>query len=869
MNTRSDAGLLTLSDVRPFLQNVKTSNGQLVAACPICEGGGKGHHLYLKEEGGRLLVYCQKCNAKGPELFKAFRMLGAKPTKQREPEAMKPKTKEVIEEYDHIYREPDGSEAYRKTRTKFSDGSKIFTFKHRLPSGSMSFKKPEGCNNLYNLDLMAKALKEHSTDTIYIVEGEKCADAMVSAGILATTSNTGAQKNIKLSETDRKYLTAFPVRIVIPDNDDKGLEYAAAWGDARVLSLPDIWPTCPKKGDVADYLLNGGNPEKILNYKFPVPDKLDREFFEGLDSYDMVDAAVLSAIYAIKDPAERSQVLALANLRAGELRVVRQFNSCWKAYLQSQVARNIVSDNMTRFPAQPFSLRSGEWQADVNGVKRLVAQQNADFRYETASPIPIMPVEVLCNVEDRTEKVRLAFFKEGAWETIIVPRSLIASNNKIIDLADFGIEVNSDNSKHLVKYLADTVAMNPDILPRVKSISHLGWDNDHFVPYTEDVKMDCEEQFKSIVNAMTEKGTVEEWAALVAPLRKNIYLRLIMAASFASPLISKVGALPFVLHLWGGTGSGKTVGMMVAASIWGNPNFGAMLRTMNMTVNSMMATAAVLKHVPFFGDELQTIKTRYDNYDTLIMRVCEGVDRGRMTNTILQKQATWANSFIFTGEEPCTQSVSGGGVQNRVIEIECDEQVVAQGNVVVNRLGKQYGTAGSVYIEALRKEKDLRGLYQYIFGEILKSAKTTEKQAMSMALMMLGDMIARQLFWPDEEVLTVAAVRPFLKDVAEIDVAERAYKMTMDLVSENQMKFDTEFASAKGGIVWGAKRGPELLFNKTVLERELAAMGFSWNAVKKKWAAKGYIETNSNGRYTRQTSVNGAMSTYVIFLRQM
>lgn len=164
-----------------------------------------------------------------------------------------------------------------------------------------------------------------------------------------------------------------------------------------------------------------------------------------------------------------------------------------------------------------------------------------------------------------------------------------------------GLEVNSDNSKLLVKYLADVVALNPDILPRVKAIGHLGWAEKEFIPYADDIKLDCEEQYKSLVASISSKGTLEEWTEFVRPLRKNIYLRLILAASFASPMIAKVGALPFVLHLWGGTGSGKTVGAMVAASIWGNPRFGAMVRTMNMTINSMMATAALLKNIPFLA----------------------------------------------------------------------------------------------------------------------------------------------------------------------------------------------------------------------------------------------------------------------------
>lgn len=175
-----------------------------------------------------------------------------------------------------------------------------------------------------------------------------------------------------------------------------------------------------------------------------------------------------------------------------------------------------------------------------------------------------------------------------------------------------------------------------------------------------------------------------------------------MAASFASVLVAKVGALPFVFHLWGGTGTGKTVALKIAMSIWGNPKMGKLVRTMNMTVNSMMSTAAFLNSLPFAGDELQTIKSRWENYDQLIMRITEGIDRGRMNDKGKQGETkTWACSFLFTGEDPCTRLNSGGGVKNRVIEAEVTEPMFSktEGNEVSVFVEKSYGTAGKKFVE--------------------------------------------------------------------------------------------------------------------------------------------------------------------------
>ena len=49
-------------------------------------------------------------------------------------------------------------------------------------------------------------------------------------------------------------------------------------------------------------------------------------------------------------------------------------------------------------------------------------------------------------------------------------------------------------------------------------------------------------------------------------------IKFSLAASFASILVSRLGALPFIVDLWGETEGGKSVSMMLAASIWANPD---------------------------------------------------------------------------------------------------------------------------------------------------------------------------------------------------------------------------------------------------------------------------------------------------------
>ena len=460
-------------------------------------------------------------------------------------------------------------------------------------------------------------------------------------------------------------------------------------------------------------------------------------------------------------------------------------------------------------------------------------------------------------MDSHTEKLELSFYKHNRWQTLVTERSVTANRNAIIKLADKGLEVNSDNANTLVKYIADVVAASLYCLPHKPAKSVMGWVGEEFMPYTDQILFDGDDQFKYLYKAITKKGKLDEWVRFIRPLRENLEFRLCMAASFASPLIELIGENPFVFHLWGGTGSGKTVALMVAMSIFGDPATGKMTRTMNMTANSMLSTAAFLRNLPFAGDELQTIKSRWTNYDNLVMCITEGIDRGRMSYDKVNETRAWKCSFLFTGEEPCIKQASGGGAKNRVIEVECKDKLIENGNATANFVRSHYGSAGEPYITKVKTE-DVTEQYGKIFADILASTDTTDKQAGSMAIMLVADRIASQLFWPDERPLTISQIQPYLCSASEIDVAERAYHFVRNAIAENRNNFTRDSKQ-----IWGDISGDCAYFNKNVLTRIMTDEGFDFDAVKAKWAERGYIERSSQGRYFQSLSKHGAKAMYV------
>lgn len=583
---------------------------------------------------------------------------------------------------------------------------------------------------------------------------------------------------------------------------------------------------------------------------------------EELTRTSILDEVVYERINSMEDPIERKHLILLIETKAEDLKCVKRFRDMLKTTRRTYAKmRGTSEQNQTQFTDAPIVLNCGDWLADDTGVKTTVYKESSDsVQNDRASTIPILPSELMTNAETGIEKIRIDFYKNGGWRYIICERSKVASTHEIVKLSDLGVEVNSENAKLLVRYIADCVSLNMDTLPHSTSISRMGWLDNQFIPYNQSIRFDGEREYKYLYESVDMHGNYTAWKEHVAGLRKNILLRLMMAASFASVIIERINGLPFVFHLWGGTGAGKTVAMMVAMSIWGNPRIGKLVRTMNMTANAMMSTAAVLYNLPFAGDELQTIKEKFGNYDKLIMQVTEGIDRGRMSYDKLNATRSWKNSFLFTGEEPCTQSGSGGGVINRVIEIECTVPVVENGIETVNLVTQNYGWAGFDFVNAVNRRADtLRKDYDEFFQKIMDSTDTTEKQAQALAIMGLADKIAREVIFTDDEPLTAEILAKFATSKKDVDVTLRAYEYAMSQIDINQNKFTDNDV----GEVWGRIEEDFVLINKTKLIDILNQGGFDFNAVKSKWAQRGFLILSTSGRYVHQTKCHNVKGNYV------
>lgn len=550
----------------------------------------------------------------------------------------------------------------------------------------------------------------------------------------------------------------------------------------------------------------------------------------------------------------------------------KSFKKSYDAFQKNLRKLNVRMDgtsfqNPTNFPGQPMELDAGDWRCDAMGVVR----ETGNGGTETACIHPIMPVERFKNIDTNEEKIKIAYFNGKYWHYEIISKLNAFDASKVIQLAAKGVSVTTKTARALAEYLCYIEGKNKDIIPETESVGRLGYigNGRGFSPYVDNIVFDGDANYASIYAAVSEKGDHTAWLKEAVKCRnESLTAHIILAASFASPLIGKIGCQPFFVHLWGvESGTGKTVALMLAASVWGNPEIGRYIQTFNATQVGHEKTAAFLNNIPMCIDELQLSKDSHGHSKFDVYQLAQGVGRTRGNKGGgIDETPSWSLCIITTGESPITSASNGAGAVNRVIDVECKaaEKVIKDGFLTSGCLKQNYGSAGKKFIESMTAEEfeSAKLRYQELSKE-LTSSNSTEKQAMAAALIILADELADRFIFHTNKTLTVADMEGFLKDKADVSAGQRAYNFLCDWVAVNTNRFSI---TDNTGEFWGkiAEDENKVYIISNVFRKVLTDNGFDEKAVTS-WLRSNYLITpDKNGKNTKYTSVGGRYARYVV-----
>lgn len=575
---------------------------------------------------------------------------------------------------------------------------------------------------------------------------------------------------------------------------------------------------------------------------------------------DFLTTTPYEALYAYhKEPfthAAKMEELAAYSVSKG----FKGFKTMYKKYVESLKAQSgtIYIDNVTNFTNQPLELNAGDWEADDSGIFK-----KNGYNDEVACPHPIMPVERLVNIDTGEEKLQLAFRKGTIWRKIIVSKTVLASSNKVTELAGSGIAVTSQNARAFIQYISDMENMNYYLIPEKKSIGRFGYIPDEgFSPFVDGLIFDGDVNFKAMFQTVRSRGSEAKWLETAAEVREmSTTAKIILAASFASVLLEPLNCLPFFVHLWGvDSGTGKTVALMVAASVWGDPAVGAYVKTFDGTVVGMEKTAAFLNNLPFCLDELQLAKDSKGRTTFDVYKLAQGVGRTRGNRAGgVDLTPTWRNCILTTGESPLTGTASGAGAVNRVIDIECKsaQAVIRDGMRISGAVKRNYGFAGRKFVERLYQPSVIDQVserYRELF-RILSDRDTTEKQAMAAAAIILADELACQWIFSGQQPLTIEQVSEFLASKAAVSAGDRGYKYLCDWVTQNSNKLCGRSENPNIEVLGALEDGRAYII-RSVFERILQDAGYSTAAMISYLKQSNLIETRGRAN-TKGKRING------------
>lgn len=544
---------------------------------------------------------------------------------------------------------------------------------------------------------------------------------------------------------------------------------------------------------------------------------------------------------------------------------VRAFMALWNAYCEAQAQQQGMRlDNATNFENQEIELFSGEYVCDEYGV--MIPDK---YGYEQiVCRHPILPVQRLVNIDSGEERLKIAYKKGRAWRSLIAEKSTLASSNSILQLAANGVVVNSENAKALSTYLLDIENLNYDYIPEQKSVGRMGWVGEHgFSPYVDDLVFDGESNFKHVFNSVKSGGDRQKWLDAMIKMRSEKgFGRFFLAASFASVILEPCGLLPFFVHAWGGTEVGKTVGLMISASVWACPKMGEYITTFNSTLVGQEMMATFLNSLPMCVDELQIQSSAgIKDFDKIIYQLTEGVGRTRGAKQGgLQKVNTWRNCIITNGEQPISNSNSGGGAVNRIIEFECSEKVYSDLPELSGIIQQNYGFAGREFIEYLQEDGAFEGVHiiqKEFYQELLKT-DSTEKQAAAASALLAADYIATNLIFKDGNNLTVEDMAKIMTKKDDVNVNKRAYNFILEMVTRNLNHFKTNEYGDYQGEIWGKIEKDEIYIIKSVFDREMNNNGYNSTAFLA-WAKRLDLILTAKDKRTKVYRIAGAVTNCV------
>lgn len=262
---------------------------------------------------------------------------------------------------------------------------------------------------------------------------------------------------------------------------------------------------------------------------------------------------------------------------------------------------------------------------------------------------------------------------------------------------------------------------------RARCVERTGWHGAAFVLPSESIGEVGErlilQTAHATANTFKRAGTLEDWRTHVAALCVgNSRMIFATSAAFAAPLIHLIGAESCGIHLYGGSRSGKTTTLQVAASVWGGVDY---VQRWRATDNGLESLAAQHSDCLLALDEISQLDSKIAGEVVYMLGNGSGKARANK-NQGLRDPLRWRTLFFSTGEKSLSEIMAAAGKKpqagqearmlNMQVDAECGygafENLHQYANsrlfsdAVKKNSQTYYGTAATAFLRALIEHID-------------------------------------------------------------------------------------------------------------------------------------------------------------------
>jgi putative DNA primase/helicase len=277
--------------------------------------------------------------------------------------------------------------------------------------------------------------------------------------------------------------------------------------------------------------------------------------------------------------------------------------------------------------------------------------------------------------------------KEHRWA---MPMRMLAGSGEELrgELLRQGLEITSHPKRR--GYVSDFIQWaNPEA--RARCVLRTGWHGSTFVLPSETFGSSAEPilfQGNSTDNvSLGCAGTLDGWRDEVcAPCAGNSRLVLALSAAFAGPCLGLLDAEGGGLHFRGGSSTGKSTALALAASVFGEREY---MRTWRATDNALEGVAATHSDLLLVLDEIGQLDPKHAGSAAYLLANGQGKSRSNRDGSA-RAPVKFRLLFISAGEVGLSDLVTSAGAKARA------GQEIRVLDVPAEPFGGEYGIFDSV-----------------------------------------------------------------------------------------------------------------------------------------------------------------------------